>query len=626
VAVVTRNRDHSNPAGTVETVHTGDAAAFLGRFPPFSSLDPPALAAVAAAAVERRYSAGEVILLEDGPPAESLSVVVEGAVELVHQGEVVEVIGPGESFGQPSLLSGLAPAFTVRARDDSTCLLLPREQALAVFGGPAGLEYLARAYRTRLVLAGQVVHALPELGTIATGELVKHPPLFCEGGVSIRRAAQLMTENRSSAILVRDGRSISILTDATLRERVVTGEVSAENPVSRVVRPAVQMRADQPAVDAVVEMLDAGADHVVVVGAQREVVGVLSGADLAGLETRSPFALRHAILSARDEDELVDAAHGLQQLFLALLESGIAPLDVCKVLSLSVDSVCARLLELAIAAHGPAPVAWAWLVLGSTARREFTFGSDVESALAYDDAGGQDADAYFARVAADVRRGLERCGFTLDANAVFASEPLWRMSSSQWVSTFQQCLESPDRSHLVRANVAFDFRQLGGALDVTPELVAVLREARRHPDLMRRIARSATDFKPPLGFRGNVVSRSDGNGVDLKLGGTVPIVNLARFYALSNGVTISATTDRLTAVEELGGLDAETASALREAFAVLMRIRLEHHAECVENGVPTDNVVDPADLPPLTRSHLRDAFRAVAAAQKKLSVYVPLGI
>jgi len=321
------------------------------------------------------------------------------------------------------------------------------------------------------------------------------------------------------------------------------------------------------------------------------------------------------------------AAHGLDQVFLALMAAGIAPLDVCKVLSATADAVCVRLIELSIAARGPAPAAWAWLVLGSTARREFTLGSDIESALAYDDAAGEDVDPYFGAVAADVERGLVRCGFKLDANKVFASEPLWRMSASRWIETFRDCLESPDRSHLIRANVAFDFRQLAGALELTPPLVAVLRESREHPDLMRRIARSATDFKPPLGFRGNVVARSDGNGlVDLKQGGTVPIANLARFFALSNGVTISATTDRLVAVQELGALDDETAAALREAFAVLMRIRLEHHAERVEAGEAADNAIDPTLLPPLTRSHLRDAFRAVAAAQKRLSVYVPLGM
>jgi CBS domain-containing protein len=101
---------------------------------------------------------------------------------------------------------------------------------------------------------------------------------------------------------------------------------------------------------------------------------------------------------------------------------------------------------------------------------------------------------------------------------------------------------------------------------------------------------------------------------------------MARFLALSAGITISSTVDRLAAVHEAGALDDETAAALDEAFTILMRVRLEHHAVQLEAGVPTDNVVDPGTLPPLARAQLRDAFRAIAAAQKKLSVYVPLGM
>ena len=38
-----------------------------------------------------------------------------------------------------------------------------------------------------------------------------------------------------------------------------------------------------------------------------------------------------------------------------------------------------------------------------------------------------------------------------------------------------------------------------------PPLVAVLREVKDHPGLLRLLARSATGFKPPLGFRGALV-------------------------------------------------------------------------------------------------------------------------
>ena len=66
------------------------------------------------------------------------------------------------------------------------------------------------------------------------------------------------------------------------------------------------------------------------------------------------------------------------------------------------------------------------------------------------------------------------------------------------------------------------------------------------------------------------------SGVDLKQGGSIPITNLARFFALANGITISSTDDRLTAVKDAGALDAETAETLRQAFDMLFAEGLEN--------------------------------------------------
>src|SRR5438093_5360778 len=146
-------------------MHTQDKARFLARFAPFDALAPEELETVAASAQERRYAPGAIILLEDGTPAEHVYVVREGAVELVHDGEVVDVVGAGETFGEPSLLSGLAPTFTVRTREETVCLLIPRAEALTLFTRPAGAAHLATRFRHRLVQTGHVVHAMPELGT-----------------------------------------------------------------------------------------------------------------------------------------------------------------------------------------------------------------------------------------------------------------------------------------------------------------------------------------------------------------------------------------------------------------------------------------------------------------------------
>jgi CBS domain-containing protein len=546
-------------------------------------------------------------------------------MELVHADQVVDVVEPGECFGHPSLLTELAPAFTVRAREPSTCLLLPREAAMRVFAQPEGARYLASSLRSRLVRTGHTAHGLPELSMTRLGALVERPPVFVSADATIGEAAAAMTAAHATAALVDTTDGLGIVTDRDLRERVLARGRAPVEPVGIAVRPALCAPADRTASEALVDLLDAERRELCVTGPGGRIVGLLSVEDIAGGE-HSPFALRRAISRAPDEDALVETVTaGMPRLLASLLSAGLAPADVSRALAVQSDTATMRLIDFAFRRHGPAPVAWAWLALGSVARRELTLASDQDNALAYADEGGAEADAFFARLAADVNAGLARCGLGEDAAEVLARDSRWRMSAGRWRATFEECLEHPDRSHLVRAAVSFDFRHVGGGLDIVPPLAAVVRDARHHPGFIARLARTATDWKVPLGRRGRVVLDRDGR-IDLKIGGALPIANLARLHALAAGITISGTVDRLVAAQETGQVDAETATALREAFETVSRVRLEHHAECLAEGRPADNRVDPRTLPPLRRAALREALRAVAAAQRRLAMYTRQGM
>ena len=107
--------------GPVEEI--GD---FLVGFPPFDRLSRDDLVRVVEEGTLRSYPAGTDILIEDGPPARELFVIRSGSVELRHQDEVVDILEPGESFGHPSLLTGMAANFTVRAHEDTTCYEIGR--------------------------------------------------------------------------------------------------------------------------------------------------------------------------------------------------------------------------------------------------------------------------------------------------------------------------------------------------------------------------------------------------------------------------------------------------------------------------------------------------------------------
>jgi CBS domain-containing protein len=613
-------------ASGMEEIHT-----FLARFPPFDGLPEDELERVAGAAQAQTLPAGSTILVEDGTPSDSFYVVRDGSMELVHEDEIIDILEPGEAFGHPSLLTGMAPAFTVRAHEDSSVLVIPREQAVSVLSRPEGIGFVAGSLRERLTRTGHVVHGLPEVQTVHVEESINRSTPVCSAETSIRDVARQMTEADATAALVRMNGDVGLVTDADLRERVVGGELAPDDPVSAVaVSPAPTVRSDQLALETMIDLLARDLDHVAVVDRRGDLLGTVSPHEFLGLEARSPFALRRTILRARDEDELGEACSRLPNVFVGLIDAGLAAPDLCRVLTLAHDAAAVRLIDFSIWRHGPAPAAWAWLALGSAARRELTLCSDQDNALAY--AGSDDpeaTDAYFERLGREVSEGLVRCGWKRDPNSVVAADRVWRKPLATWKEVFAECFERPDRSHLIRATVAFDFRHVSGGLDVVPPLVEILRRAREHPDFLRRLARTATDFKPPLGFRGSIVVERDGSGsghLDIKRGGQLPIANLARFHALASGITISATLDRLVAAEELGTLDTEAAQALREAFEIATHVRLHHHAAQIEAGQTCDDRVDPDQLPPLARRQLREAFRAIADAQKRLGVYVPPGI
>jgi CBS domain-containing protein len=599
---------------------------FLALHPPFDALGAEQLDGLVAQAQIRSQATGELVLVEDGLPASGLWVLLTGSMELVHEGAVIQVLEPGECFGHPSLLTAMAPAFTVRAREPCTCALLNAEAGRRALGTPAGAAYVAATMRSRLTRTGHTAHGLLDVGTTPVSAIMR-PAVFCEGEESVRTVAGRLGEAGISALLVRlVGGEIGIVTDAEVRLRVVSDGVSLEAPVSTIARaPVPTVPVGQLAIEATVDLVAADTQQVVVIDGDR-ICGLLSAADLLGLDARSPIALRHTLLGAVDEEVLVRAASHLPGLFVALARAGVPSRDLGRVLSLQHDAVVARLIDFSIQRHGQAPLPWAWLDLGSAARREFTLASDQDNALAYATPPSDrtaDVDAYFQQLGSDVNQGLARCGIGVDNNGVMAGDRRWRMSKSDWIKTFDECLNEPDESHLIRATVAFDFRPTAGGLQLGAELAERIRAAREHPQFMRLLARSASGFQVALGFRGQLATERHGEPagrLDIKRGAIIPLVNLVRYHALANGVTISPTLDRLEAVASAGGLEPDLKEALREAFELIARLRFEHHADRIAAGAPADNLIDPGALAPIARSELREALLVVRRAQKRIVV------
>jgi CBS domain-containing protein len=605
-----------------DPARVADRVKFLSRVPPFKSLTEEELREVAGTVRERAVAAGEAVLVEGGPPGEELYVVRLGTLELIHKDAYVAIVPAGEVLGHPTLLTGLAPEFTVRAREDSLLYCLPRAAAMKLLTHPAGVTWMAANARERLLQAAGTMRALPDVRTLPVTSVVRSKPLFCDPETPVQEAAKLMIAEKRSAIIVRgpDGKGIQgIVTDVDLRNKVVVGHVSRHAPVTEIMSsPVHTIGAEVLAPEASIAMMSSGVNHMPVLDGDGDVVGILSASSLMTLESRSPFALRREIMAARTEQDVVKAAADIPQLFLDVMTAHMDAPSVTRVLTVLHDTLTARFLELAVERLGEPPVPFAWLAFGSAARSELTVASDQDNGLAFEDTDDPRAPDYFRDLACAVNAGLESCGLPADPHGVLARNAQWRMSLSKWRAVFEDCLDGKDLDRLARASVAFDYRQIAGELYVDKVLTDVLRQVPEHRGFLSGLVKLGTKVRPPLGFRGKLEG-----SIDIKKNGLVPIQNLARYYAFASGITVASTLERLIAVRDVQGEDVESERVLREAFVAMQHLQLRHHANRMRNGRPVDNIIETWTLPPLTRASLQEALREVVSAQKRFKPVEP---
>ncbi len=124
---------------------------------------------------------------------------------------------------------------------------------------------------------------------------------------------------------------------------------------------------------------------------------------------------------------------------------------------------------------------------------------------------------------------------------------------------------------VIASSVLFDGRMVAG-VGVGTTVLESLAPPRRDERLVRLLARMALAHRPPSGFRRDVVLAHGGDHrgtFDVKRGGVLPIVDLARWAGVAAGSTATGTLARLHAGADAGILSDEHARVLAEAWDLL---------------------------------------------------------
>ena len=607
-----------------------EIASFLARHAPFDAMERDRLDELAGRAKTEQFPAGTVVLQQSGEPSRFLYLVRQGSVEILDDGNLVDLIGEGEVFGAWSLLGGFSPTATVRAHEDAICYLIEPDDAKEVLGTSSGMTFVVSSLRRGLVdiSRGRDTGAGDRYRRV--GSLVRRSAVTCEAGTTVAEAAELMAREHLSSLLIPRDDGLGILTDRDLRTKVVAARRSLETPVGEVMTfPASVVSHDAMAGEVVLLMLDGGFHHAPVVDAIGEPIGVVTDTDLLGLGKHTPFALKSSIERATDRDSAVQAALELPEVVCSLVDVRADPVDVGHIVGFTIDALTRRLISLAIERSGEPPVPWAWLALGSAARQEQALYTDQDHALAYDLQGRtrEEVDPYFADLAEFVTAGLEDAGIPrCDGDAMAANSAL-RKSIEGWTDAYKGWMTDPGVEGSVLLSIVFDYRRVMGPLDAEGPLDVLLRSCKLYPNFLRHLSRRALDEKPPTGFRKDLVVESKGRHagrLDIKHKGITIVGNLARAASIGAGLTEKRTIGRLRAAADAGTINEETRAELEEAFRFLWGVRLEHHVARVRAGESPDDFVDPSELGPVTRQGLKEAFKIIARAQKGLAAELGL--
>lgn len=590
--------------------------AFLARHAPFDTFSAQALERMERV-LEMRFAArGETIFARDSAPMDALWIVRKGSVRLERDGELLEVVEPGECFGFPSLIADRPPERDAVAAEDVLLFRVPKTEFLRLLDEPGAARFFLEGLAARLRMQSASGESGARSGLAPARELGRRPLATIAPGASIEEAARrmralgvgslLVTREASDGILELPLSAVmGIVTDRDLRDRVLAVGLSTATPVAEIAStPLLTLDAGVSSVDALLELARYGVRHMPLVADDR-VVGFVSASDLVLHQSLHPLAMRRELERRPLGEILPGFTLRLRRVVAELAASGIDALRIGPIVSTLADRLARRLLEEACSAEGVALGQVAWMVHGSEGRQEQILPTDQDNALAWLPVReGAETDEVSPRQMEEVARrvveGLLAAGYPACPGGYMATH--WHDPLSGWVRRFERWIAEPREEDGIDIHTFLDLRPVAGGLDLAP-LDELRRAAGEDRHFLRALAREVAGWALPFGLFGTLKEGEE--GFDLKRGSLL-IVAIARLSALEAGSSARGTVERLTAAEAVLGDDAAT---LAEGFRYLAGLRLElalDPARRADGG--SGHRIHLAALNALERRFLKDIF------------------
>lgn len=549
-----------------------------------------------------------------------LYLVKKGVFDLLgNHNQLIERLEPGDLFGYPSLLTKRPITNRLKVLDDGLMYSLAQlpfdylcqhNQEFA--------DYFSRALGDRLLTESRTQEH--DWTQLSVADILERPLVSIGADSSVAEAAERMTQNKVSCLLVQDNDELlGIITDRDIRSRVVAARQPYDQPVNTfMTSPVIHLDWQAPLFDAMQAMTSQNVHHVAVVKDSKP-IGVITATDLMRQQRSEPLFLVNRIRKADTIEQLQAIAELVPEHLHQFANRVVDVRLVGDLLASFTDAFNIRLIRLYKRAHGTAPFPFVWLTFGSQARRDQSLSSDQDNGLLLERQPDTEEVRWFSGLADFVCDGLARCGLKLCGGNIMASNDELRISEQAWVNKFKGWILEPDQDALMRTNIFFDHRALYGDNRLFERFDTAVSKLATNQIFLANLAANSADLAVPIGlfnrFRTQKLDDQQ-EVIDIKKSGIAILNDIARIHALAAGVKDCSTPARLRRLSELGAINRRDGEDWLAAWRFLVQMRLEHQL----NQTIPDNLIAPDKLDSLTRRQLKAAFRLIKDAQEGLAL------
>ncbi|MFN4292337.1 MAG: putative nucleotidyltransferase substrate binding domain-containing protein [Permianibacter sp.] len=593
--------------------------------PPFEWLDPQQRQLLLRSLTLSYHRSGDTIL-KAGQPVPALFRILKGQVLAFERRSGVRQAFSeyhnGDLFGAYGLPANQAQ-YDYQAADDTLCYQIPRDTFLQLQQqSPAFAAWFSGALEHKRRMADQR-EAMPELAGLMLMRIGDAPlshPVRLHAATSIQQATALMREQQADCLLVELGSDTGIVTRTDLLEALTLYGHTLTDPIGPITSfPLIAVDEDELLIQALLIMTRRRIERIAV-SSEDGVLGTLGLTEVLSHFSSHSHVIGLQIARARDLPALRSAAAGLTLLTQTLVRHGIHMIDLGELIGAINGQLMERTFELLI--PEPLQSQLCLLVLGSEGRHEQLLRTDQDNAAVFAPSLDADTSAVLQQHLQRYTDALIELGFPPCPGHIMVNNSEWLGTPAQWQQRIRQWLHTPDETARMRLAMLADARAIAGNRSLLHAIDQELGSLRGNTIALRQLASEIQGFHTPLNFFGGL--RRGKRGIDIKKGGIFPLVHGLRTLALEYGVAERSSFGRATALAHKGVLSKTLADDLRQALAVLMRLRLNAQMATHEAGTVPDNHLYPEQLRHLDRELLRDALRIVDQFKDWLSQHYQL--